>query len=260
MTVAAKKTDTLTPNYPIGSVDKALRLLRVLAKDREIRVSEAGREIGVARSTAHRLLEMLQLHGFAQQDPLTRAYAPGPALLEIGLAALRNLDIREVTRPVMEELVDEVQESAHLVILSGAEMLIIDAVESTRALRVGSRVGGRAPAYAGAGGWALLAEMPDDRVMALFPSEELEAITPETLTSRGELIRTLGRVRECGFAVCVAGVEPDVATVAAVIPNGDRLTPAAITISMPRFRASDDELARLGQAAVLAARRCAEGA
>ncbi|SDG98572.1 DNA-binding transcriptional regulator, IclR family [Sinosporangium album] len=260
MTVLDKKADASTPNYPIGSVDKALRLLRVLSEDRELRVSDASREIGVARSTAHRLLEMLQLHGFAQQDPLTRAYAPGPALLEIGLAALRNLDIREITRPVIEALVEEVQESAHLVILSGTEMFLIDAVESKQALRVGTRVGGRAPAYASAGGRALLAELPDDRVISMFPNEELEPVTPETLTSRTELIGELAKVRERGFAVCIAEVELDVATVGAVIPNGDRLTPAAITISIPRFRASEDDLTRLGHAAMRAARRCAGAA
>lgn len=257
MTAPAKETDTLTPNYPIGSVDKALRLLCVIAEERALRVTDASRRIGVARSTAHRLLEMLQLHGFAQQDPLTRAYVPGPRLWDLGATALNNLDIRAIARPVLEELVAEVQESAHLVILSGADMLIIDAVESSRALRVGSRVGVRVPGYAAAGGRAVLAELPEDRVMSLFPCEELEVITPDTLTSRARLIQLLAEVRERGFAVCVGEVEPDVATVAATIPNGDRITPAAITVSVPRFRFSADDLTRLGQATVRAAQRCA---
>ncbi|MEU0987942.1 IclR family transcriptional regulator [Streptomyces sp. NPDC005953] len=257
MIAPAKETDTLTPNYPIGSVDKALRLLCVLAEERAIRVADAGRRIGTARSTAHRLLEMLQLHGFAQQDPVTRAYVPGPRLLDIGAAALNNLDIRAIARPVMEELVVEVQESAHLVILSGPDMLIIDAVESSRALRVGSRVGVRVPGYAAAGGRAVLAQLPEDRVLAMFPCEELDVITPDTLTSRAALIEELAEVRERGFAVCIGEVEPDVATVAAVIPNGDRITPAAITVSMPRYRFTEDDLTRLGHATMKAAQRCA---
>ncbi|MGW6459084.1 IclR family transcriptional regulator [Streptomyces sp. NPDC055078] len=257
MTAPAKETDTLTPNYPIGSVDKALRLLCVVAEERAIRVADASRRIGVARSTAHRLLEMLQLHGFAQQDPQTRAYVPGPRLLGIGAAALHNLDIRAIARPVLEALVEEVQESAHLVILAGSDMLIIDAVESARALRVSSRVGVRVPGYAAAGGRAVLAEMPEDRVMSMFPREELDVITPDTLTSRAGLIQILGEVRERGFAVCIGEVEPDVATVAAAIPDGDRMTPAAITVSVPRFRFTEDDLTRLGHAAVRAAQRCA---
>ncbi|MGW4029517.1 IclR family transcriptional regulator [Streptomyces sp. NPDC004838] len=257
MVAPAKETDTLTPNYPIGSVDKALRLLCVLAEERAIRVADAGRRIGVARSTAHRLLEMLQLHGFAQQDPVTRAYVPGPRLLDIGAAALTNLDIRAIARPVMEELVAEVQESAHLVILSGADMLIIEAVESSRALRVGSRVGVRMPGYAAAGGRAILAELPEDRLMSMFPCEELDVITPNTLSSRTRLIEALEEVRERGFAVCVGEVEPDVATVAALIPNGDRVTPAAITVSVPRFRFAEEDLTRLAHATMQAARRCA---
>lgn len=250
--------DQTKPNYPIASVDKALRLLRSFTDRGAIRVAEASRELDVARSTAHRLLEMLQHHEFVQQDPVSRAYVPGPALLKIGLSVVRNLDVRGVARPVIEELVEEVQESAHLVILSGRDMLIIDAVESPRMLRIGSRLGGTIPAHAAAGGRALLATLPDERIKELYPVEELKAVTPDTLTSRKDLLSELEQIRACGYAVSVAEVEPDVSTVAATIPGSGRTTPAAITISMPRSRVKRDDLPRLGQAAISAALRVAD--
>ena len=92
------------PPYPIGSVDNALRLLAMLRTRSAITVSEAAAELGVARSTAHRLLGMLRHHGFVRQDPDSRAYLPGRALLEIGLSVVERLDVRVAARPVLEAL------------------------------------------------------------------------------------------------------------------------------------------------------------
>lgn len=250
--------DRTTPNYPIGSVDKALRLLRSFSERSAIRVADASKDLGVARSTAHRLLEMLQHHEFVQQDPVSRTYVAGPALLKIGLSAVRNLDLRALARPIIDELVSEIQETSHLVILSGCDMLIVDAVESPRMLRIGSRLGGTVPAHAAAGGRALLATLPVALVEELYPTEKLAAVTPYTQTSRKELLCELEQIRLRGYAVSVAEVEPDVSTVAAAIPAcGRQITPAAITISVPRTRVGEDDLQRLGQAAVAAACRVA---
>ncbi|MDP9260691.1 MAG: helix-turn-helix domain-containing protein, partial [Actinomycetota bacterium] len=89
------------PVYPIASVGNALTLLTLLGERERVRVADAAAELGTARSTAHRLLAMLEYHGFAQQDPATRAYVSGPALIEAGLGALGNLDIRAFARPVL---------------------------------------------------------------------------------------------------------------------------------------------------------------
>src|SRR3954451_6402279 len=104
------------PNYPVESVDRALALLLLLGERKSMSVSEASRAVGVAPSTAHRLLAALQYRGFVAQDPSTRAAGRGPVLLELGLSVVRGLDIRAQARPVMERLVREVGETAHLAI------------------------------------------------------------------------------------------------------------------------------------------------
>src|SRR5262245_10249896 len=95
------------PAYPIESVDNALRLLLVIEREGRTRVSDAAEVLGVAVSTAHRLLAMLEHHGFARQDPATRAYLPGPALVRIGLSAVRDLELRAIAHPYLEALRDE---------------------------------------------------------------------------------------------------------------------------------------------------------
>src|SRR5581483_5683649 len=129
------------PDYALGSVDNALRLIWLLRERGELRVSEAATALETSRSTAYRLLAMLEYHRFAQQDPATKVYAAGPGLLEVGLSALGTIDIRAVARPALERLAEEVEETVHLVTLQGAAVLFLDSVETSRVVRVGARVG-----------------------------------------------------------------------------------------------------------------------
>ena len=85
------------PAYPIESVDNALQLLLLFREQSTLRVADASRTLGVAPSTAHRLISMLQYHGFVQQDPRSKAYRAGTALAQIGLAVVRAWSGYEAT-------------------------------------------------------------------------------------------------------------------------------------------------------------------
>src|SRR3954470_24011660 len=123
------------------SVDNALRLLELVGQRQALRVAEAADLLGVARSTAHRLLAALRRRGFVTQDRPNGAYRPGPALYEIGLAAVSRIDIRRVARPVLEEVQEETRETVSLAVLEGATIRFVDCVESVRSVRVGNRTG-----------------------------------------------------------------------------------------------------------------------
>src|SRR5947209_1511295 len=172
------------PTSPIGSVNNALRLLLMFRDHPLIRVSEAGVALGVAPSTAHRLLAMLEYHGFVQQDEETRGYRAGPALVDIGLSAVRSIDVRSHLLPYMERLCDEVDETVQLMVLEGADCLFLEAVEGRQVVRTSSRVGVRLPAHTVSGGKALLAELPADRFRELYPSSRLDGRTPRSLRTR----------------------------------------------------------------------------
>ena len=129
------------PAYPIASVNNALLLLLLFREQPRVRLTDACKYLGVAHSTAHRLLAMLAHHGFVQQEPVTRAYIAGPALVEVGLAVVGSLNVREQARPMMEELAAETGETVHLGVLEGDQVRYVDAVESERALRVVARTG-----------------------------------------------------------------------------------------------------------------------
>lgn len=227
------------PRYPIGSVDNALRLLLLLREQRFIRVAEASEVLGVVRSTAHRLLAMLQYRGFVQQDPETKAYSAGPALIDIGLSAVGQMDIRRHLRPCLERLSRTVGETTHLVVLDGAACLFIDSVESTRALRTSSRVGRSFPAHVTSGGKVLLAELPPGRLRELYPESRLPRTSLNSVVRRAELERELELVRERGHATNHGESESEIGAVAVPVRNSFGHAVAAVAISMPLSRLDD---------------------
>jgi DNA-binding IclR family transcriptional regulator len=241
------------PAYPIESVDKALGLLLLLRERRALTVSEASRELGVAASTAHRLLAMLQYRGFVAQDPATRAYTLGPVLAELGLAAVRGMDIRAQARPIMERLVSEVGETVHLGVLRGTEVLFLESVESARALRVADRTGMTLPAHASAVGKALLAGVPVEQLRVLYPDDRLPAYRPNTITERDELERVQASVRERGYATNADESEAGVSGVAAPVRDSSGRARAALTVSAPTSRLSEEQVATIAPATIRAA-------
>lgn len=257
MTVLQEGTAPDGPAYRIGSVDKALRLLWMFRERQRWTVTEVSDALGIARSSAHRLLATLQLHGFVIQDPASRAYEPGRALLGVGLAAVQGLDVRNVARPELEALVAETGETVQLIILQGDRTLIVDSVESAEVVRVGARIGGSAPPNCTSAGKALLARMPFDRVRHLLGPDPLETLTPRSIGTLAELRDELHEVRERGYATNFGEHEPGAAALSVAIPTPPDTTPAALTVMAPAMRLERDRVPVVAAAARAAAERIA---
>ena len=190
------------PDSAGSSVDKALSLLRLIGEHQALRVAEAAELLGVARSTAHRLLAALRRAGFVLQDRPNGAYRPGPALYQIGLSAVSRIDIRRVARPVLEQIRDETQETVSLAVLEGATVRFLDCAESPRSVRVGNRTGVVRPAHASAVGKAILAGLSDAELDRRYPDGELPpTTTPASITDMAALREELAEIRTQGYAM-----------------------------------------------------------
>jgi DNA-binding IclR family transcriptional regulator len=236
------------PQYPIESVDNALRVLLLFGTRDQLRLTDVSEYLGVASSTAHRLLAMLQYRGFVRQNERTRLYGPGPALTGVAFAVLQRFDFRSTLRPYLERLNSELAETAHLGLLDGATVRFIDAIESPRPVRVASRLGRTMPAHATSTGKAILAQLSVEELHRLYPEEELEALTEHTARSRARLEDDLAVTRERGYAISIEESESGVASVAVAFPA--RNTPAriAFNVSAPTSRMSKADQRRIGGA------------
>jgi IclR family transcriptional regulator, acetate operon repressor len=244
------------PNYPIGSVDSALRLLAELSSGGPLRIADAAERLDVSRSTAHRMMQMLCYHGFAVQDSASKAYSAGPLLIKVGLAAVGNLDFREAAHACIESLRDELEETVLFVgDQNDGGLLVLDSAESRQPLRVGGRSGMILAAHASAAGRALLARLPESRIRELYPREKLPPVQPGTIRRRSELLQELERTEERGFAVQREETEIGVSAVAARVPRPVRAQYFAVVVSLPSARFREDDVPKIGAATV----KCAEG-
>lgn len=245
--------DSLAPQYPIESVDNALKLLLLLGEQPQIRLSEATRYLGVASSTAHRLLAMLTYRGFVRQDPVSKAYFPGPALTSVAFAVFGRIDVSATATPIMRTLSDRLRETVHVGMLDGASVRFVAAVEGPAAVRVASRLGRTIPAHCTSTGKVMLAQLPEPELQQLLPHEKLERITANSIGSRTELKAELSRIRERGYAVNREESEEGVASVAVPIPTGAPGLRLALNAAAPQNRLQPSRYATvaaaLGQAA-----------
>lgn len=236
--------------YRIGSVDNALRLLRLFKEKRPVRVSEAASEIGVAPSTAHRLLASLEQHDFVRRDPATRTYLPGPALAELGLATA-GVELLALCGPILRRVCTEVGETTHLVVLEGAAILFLDSVETSQGLRVGSRVGVTMPAHSTSAGKAMLAQLPEEQIDALYSEPgALEQMTARTIVDLSQLHDELAAIRQRGYATNFEESEPGVTAVAAALPVTPDRRRAAISVSGPATRMDEQRVKLIAKVVV----------
>lgn len=224
------------PQYPIESVDNALKILLLLGDRSELRLTDVAEYLRVASSTAHRLLAMLQYRGFVRQDPRTRAYLPGTALTGVAFSILQRFDVRDVLHPFVESLNRDLAETVHLAILDGTTVRFIDAVESPQATRVASRLGKLMPANCTSTGKALLAELTDDDLQRLYPAEELPGLTPNSIRTRSALEKELEKVRRLGYATSNQESEDGVCSVAVALPSGQAPMRLALNVAVPVYR------------------------
>ena len=231
------------PAYAIASVDHALQLGTILQVEGPLTVSEAAERLGVARSTAHRLLSMLCYRDFAVQDG-DRRYAAGPVLALAARTHSRAALLRDVAMPHLTTLTDRVAESTNLMVLSGDHVRFVGSVEGTQVLRVGNREGMVFPAHLSSGGVLLLADLPDEEFAALY-SDERWADRSDQLPDRRALRREARLARRRGYALNNGRTERGVTAVGRAVRRADGRAEAAVSISLPTARYSRTTLPQL---------------
>ncbi|MFE3021652.1 IclR family transcriptional regulator [Streptomyces sp. NPDC059256] len=231
------------PAYGVTSVDHALQLAVILQVEGPLTVSEAARRVGVARSTAHRLLSTLVYRDFAVQGE-DRVYRAGP-VLEIAATAESNVGaVRAAALGPLTALAETLEETANLCVRTGRTVRFIASVECAQALRVGSREGMVFPAHLVSGGLVMLASLSDDELALLYTSEPTGG-SPSTWPELAELTADLRPVRRSGVAVNMERSERGVVAVGRGVSDRAGATVAAVSIALPSVRYSPRGVQRI---------------
>ncbi|MEU6447661.1 IclR family transcriptional regulator [Streptomyces sp. NPDC046979] len=222
------------PAYAIASVDHALRAATMLQLEGALTVSEIAERLGVARSTAHRLLAMLVYRDFAVRDD-HRVYHAGP-VLELAAHSRSQVSLlRAAALPHLRRLVDLLDETANLTIRTGDTARFIASEECARALRAGSREGMVFPAHRTTAGLLLLAELTDGELADVYAPER-HRDRPGDRPDLGALRTELDRVARGGFAVNRERSERGLVAVGVPVRDEDGRAVAGLSVSMPSVR------------------------
>lgn len=234
------------------SATRALRLLKAVAAAREpAGLTALADDVGLTRTTAHRLLAALESEGFVAHAPGDQTYRPGPELTALALQAFPLQDLRARARPVLERLAEESGETATLEILAGHEVLIVDEVPSRRLVAAQLEIGTRWPLHVTSTGKALLAAMPEAELEA-YLRRPLDALTPRSITDPEELRGEIERIRRRGWATAREEIELGYAAVGVAFSDASGRPLGAVSIGGPADRLRDVD--RVAGALVEAAR------
>ncbi|MGC0416893.1 IclR family transcriptional regulator [Embleya sp. AB8] len=231
----------LSPTEPgqQTAVDKALVLLKSLAEhDHEIGVSELARRTGLTKSTAFRLLGILQRNDIVER--VGSDYRLGAQLFDIGTRVYgpTSLMLRERLLPYLADLYEMTHETVHLAVLHDTEIVYVNKIHGHRAARSPSRIGARLPAYCTGVGKALLAFDHDAAEAAI--AQGLPTRTEYTVTDGARLRDELRRIRRDGIAYDRQEVGLGLACVAVPIMGSTGRPVAALSVAgaSPRFDAA----------------------
>jgi IclR family acetate operon transcriptional repressor len=235
-----------------ASVDRALRVLRALgSRGSGFTLDELAGVTGIPKSTLHRTLGALKDGGFAAQPVPGGPYTVGVELLAVAFGFYEQLDLRGLVHPLLVRARDRWDETAHVAVLDGADVVYLDKVESRQPLKLSSSIGGRNPAHATGLGKALLAwAYPDAGALAgwLERFGPLTPRTPRTIVDGDALARELATVRQRGYARELEESEIGVRCVAVPIFLGHATPACALSLAAPAQRMAAGDQKPIGEA------------
>ena len=233
-------------DYTIQTVSNALRLLEVFYDESELGVSDLSRRLGLHKNNVFRLLATLELGGYIEQSAATDRYRLGVRSLELGRAYSRSHSLVERAHPVLKNLVDQVGETAHLGVLRDFDVVHLDGVGPRRLLVTSNRVGQRLPAHCSALGKVLigcaLGDTREEYHRSVVEEGRLEAVTPATVEDGMKLSEQLRTVGAQGYAFDLGECEVGLNCAAAPVYGESGEVVAALSVSGPSFRLTEDAL------------------
>ena len=242
------------PKYYLKTIGDAFNILRALGEEgRPMGVADLSAREGYGRSKVHRLLDTLRYEGWVDQDPVTRKYSLGSAVLELARSKLKSTDLIKVVEPYLAEMVRKCDETGHLAVLDHNQVLYLDKKEAPQAIGIISSIGERMPLHCTALGKILLAGLDSKACKRVIDSAGLKPYTPHSIVDYQELVEELDQIRQQGFAEDNEEVLVGMYCLAAPIKNHMGRVEAAVSVSVPVYRLTTEKKALVKREAVHAA-------
>lgn len=244
--MSAKESDARVGQ--VRSITRALTVMRVLADSVDgLTLSETAAQAGLAASTAHRILTTLEAERFVRFDTGGGVWHVGVTAFTVGAAFTRTRDVITLARPYMRRLMEQTGETANIFLESGGEAVCMAQIESRHSMRAITRVGGRVKMHWSGAGKAIMAHLREEQTRAILTEHGMPRATARTHITPDTLLTELDGVRSAGIAIDDEEHAEGMRCVGAAVLNEHGMPAAAISVSGPTARITDDKLLQLSE-------------
>ncbi|MEX0953380.1 MAG: IclR family transcriptional regulator [Nitriliruptoraceae bacterium] len=236
----------------VQSVDRAVTVMEILAREGWAGVTEIGRELGIHKSTVFRVLATLERRGLVEQNARTQKYRLGFGIVRLAGAVRSSLDLVRAARPVCDRLSRQTDETVTLAVLEDDEVVNIHQVNLSSSRVTVDWLGSHNPVHCTSSGKVFLAHASPDVLEAALPTP-LDAYTSRTITNLQRLRTQLALIRDRGYATTVEELEEGLNAVAAPVLSPDGSVVATVSVSGPSYRLDVDRMPEVGALTIQAA-------
>lgn len=238
--------ETMESKNPIQVSERIFSTIECLAASGPTGLQELSSELGLNKSTVHRILNSLICMDYVRQDTDTLKYSLTFKFCRISNQILSQNNMIDLARPYIKELAEQSGETVHLVQIDGIHAVYIDKVEASRnSVRLVSQVGKSIPLYCSGVGKAMLAEMTDEKIRSVWEQSEIKKLTEYTVTDFEEFRSLIADIRKNGYALDNEENELGVRCIAVSLKSFNGKPSYAISVSAPKDRMTDDRINEL---------------
>ncbi|WP_274629275.1 HTH-type transcriptional regulator BhcR [Arvimicrobium flavum] len=230
----------------VQSLDRALRILGIVAARDGLSLSEVAAASELPASTTYRMLTTLEAHAMVEFDKNEQLWSIGVGAYRMGAAFLRRRKLVDRARLIMQEIMEKTGETANLGVAEDDCVVFVSQVETHQAIRAFFRPGTRSPFHASGIGKAILAHLPPERVASILRRAGLEAFTDKTLSTGPALASDLAAIRARGWSVDDEERHPGMRCIAAAIFNEFGEPIGGISVSGPTIRVTSERVSEIG--------------
>ncbi|MGG4488184.1 IclR family transcriptional regulator [Metabacillus idriensis] len=220
----------------VKSAVRVIEIFELLSQYPEgLTLKEISDELSFPQSSTFNLVQTLSGRGYLIQTS-QKKYKLGPKLIHIGSNAMDSLDVQTEGDAYLRRLMENVQETVFMAVLSQDELVYVSKLEFNRSIRTGAKIGSRMPLYCTGLGKAFLAFLPEGESEVLISGMELRKVTENTITSFGDLRSQLKDFKAMGYSIDDEENEEGLYCVAAPVYNSKNEMAAAISVAGPKVR------------------------
>ncbi|MBK0329602.1 IclR family transcriptional regulator [Rhodobacteraceae bacterium F11138] len=234
------------PTDYVASLAKGLQVIECFgAETPRLTITDVAKRTGLDRATARRCLLTLCQLGYAEFDG--KFFTPTPRVLRLGMGSLASLPLPQMVQPWLDQLSDQIGESASVSILDETEIVYLARAAQRRVMSIGLMPGSRLPAHCTSMGRVLLAALPEAEARILIDRADLSPRTAHSLTDPEEIMKRIAEVQHDGYCVIDQEVEVGLRSIAVPLMNVHGRVVAALNIGLAATQAKAVDLVEMFQ-------------